>query len=1029
MSSSMWNVLMGVRLRVGVSAESARRRPCIQAGQRRAFKQGSGVHPRRGDSRHAAVAVRHEWKRMRWRIMSDCAIFPQDPAGRVPPRCESTFRGRTPMSKRLLRVMLLLLLPASAAGQSPDQRLPVDPDVTVGTLPNGLRYYIRENRRPEKRAELRLAVNAGSILEDDTQQGLAHFVEHMAFNGTRNFEKQELVSYLESIGMRFGSHLNAYTSFDETVYMLQVPTDSMTQLTTAIRILEEWAHLVEFDAAEIDKERGVVMEEWRLGQGAGERMRKQYFPTLFSNSRYADRLPIGTPEVLQSFGRDEVVRYYRDWYRPDLMAVVAVGDFDKAVVEQMIRDRFGSIPAATAPRERTLYEVPDHTETLVAIATDVEATNTIVEVDWKHPTEPDGTLGAYRNALLHSLYGRMINARFGEIMQKPDAPFLGAGSSYGNMIRTKSIYSLGAAAHAGGVERALEAVLTEGERVARHGFTASELEREKINLLRGYERAYAERDKTESAALAMEYVGAFLTDEPIPGIEMEYQLVQALLPGITVDELNALARRWMKADSRVVLVTAPQNERDRLPAESALLGVFDRVAARQIEPYIDVVANVPLIENAPAPGRIVATREVPGVDATLLELSNGAKVYLKPTTFKDDEIVMSAYSPGGLSLISDADYASGQFAAQLIAISGLGSMDQIQLQKALAGKAANVSSGPGEFSEGISGRASPRDLETMLQLVHLRFTAPRSDTTAFQSFVMRYRGMLANRDADPQTAFSDTFAVTLWQGHPRARPQNVALLDEIDQGTAFRIYRDRFANAGDFTFAFVGAFHPDTIRPLIERYIASLPSITRDDAPRDNGMRPVRGVVEKVVRKGLEPKSQTRVTFTGPFEHTRDNRLAIAALVDILDMKLRDVLREDLGGTYGVGISQNTTRFPEGRYSVSIAFGSAPDRLEELTQAVFAEIARIKENGPDADAFAKMKEQQRRGFETSQQRNEFWTSVLLREAETGESPASALDFVDRLNALTPDDVKAAAVRYLDLRNYVRVSLLPQTPAS
>jgi zinc protease len=933
------------------------------------------------------------------------------------------------MRHRLLCAVALLLLPFSAAAQSPAEQLPVDPNVTVGALPNGVRYYIRENRRPEKRAELRLAVNAGSILEDDAQQGLAHFVEHMAFNGTRNFEKQELVSYLESIGMRFGSHLNAYTSFDETVYMLQVPTDSLTQLATAIQILEEWAHLVTFDEAEIDKERGVVMEEWRLGQGAGERMRKQYFPILFKDSRYAERLPIGTPEVLQSFARDEAVRFYRDWYRPDLMAVIAVGDFDRHDVERMIREHFGRIPAHPSPRERALYDVPDHAETLVAIATDVEATNTVIEVDWKHPSEPEGTLGAYRASLLHSLYGRMINARFGEIMQKPDAPFLGAGSSYGNLIRTKSIYSLGAAAHSGQVERALEAILTEGERVARHGFTASELEREKTNLLRGYERAFAERDKTESSSLAREYVGAFLTGEPIPGIEVEYELVQSLLPGVTVEELNSLARRWMSDRSKVVIVTAPEHERAKLPANDALLAVFDRVAATQIQAYVDDVAEAPLIESAPTPGRIVASRAVEGVDATLLELSNGIRVYLKPTTFKDDEIIMSAYSPGGLSLVSDDDYVSGAFSAQLINISGLGSMDQIQLQKTLAGKAATVSSGAGEYSEAFNGRASPRDLETMMQLIYLRFMAPRSDTSAFESFMTRMRGMLANRDASPEVAFSDTFTLTLWQNHPRAQPQTVAWLERIDQETAYRIYRDRFANAGDFTFAFVGAFDPQEIRPLVEQYIASLPSTDGVDTPRDNGLRPVRGVVEKVVRKGLEQKSQTRVTFTGPFEYTRENRLAITAMVDILDMKLRDVLREDLGGTYGVGISQNTTRFPEGRYTVSVAFGSAPERLEELVAAVFAEIERLKAEGPDAAAFAKMKEQQRRGYETSLQRNEFWTSVLMREAETGESAAGALDFVDRLNALTPAQIQQAARLYLDTANYVRVSLLPQTPSS
>jgi zinc protease len=918
----------------------------------------------------------------------------------------------------------LMLLPQTGLAQDA-ARLPVDPAVIAGTLPNGVRYYIRQNSRPEQRAELRLVVNAGSILEDEQQLGLAHFAEHMAFNGTRNFPKAELVTYLESIGMRFGPDLNAYTSFDETVYMLQVPTDSLAPLATAVQILEDWAHGVSFDPEEIEKERGVVLEEWRSGLGAGERLRQQYFPTLFHGSRYAERLPIGSPDVLRSFRPDDLTRFYRDWYRPDLMAVIAVGDFDTAVVETLIREHFGRIPAATAPRERPYYDVPGHAETLVAIATDPEATGTQVEIDWKLPAQEQGTVAAFRRSLMTQLYSRMLNTRFAEITQKADPPFIGAGTSFGSFIRTSSIYSLGAAVQDGGVERGLEAILTEAQRVVQHGFTPAELAREKTNILRAYERAYAERERTPSARFAAEYVRAFLHDEAIPGIAHEYELVQQLLPGIALADVNALAHEFITDRNRVVIVTAPERADGTLPTEHALLAVIDRAAATRVAAWEDDAVDEPLMAAPPMPGRIVAAHAVDGLDATLLELSNGVRVYLKPTDFQHDQILMGAYSPGGLSLVDDADYPSGVFASQLINLSGLGGHDAIQLERALTGRVATVQAFPGEFSEGLSGSASPQDLETLFQLTHLHFTAPRNDSIAYESFMGRIRAALANRDASPQAAFSDTFALTIWQGHPRAQPQNLEFMDRIDRQTAFRIYQDRFADAGDFTFVFVGAFEPEALHPLIETYLASLPATGRVEAPRDNGMRPVRGVVEKIVRRGLEPRAQTRMTFTGPFDYTRENRLAIALLMDVVDMRLRDVLREDMGGTYGVQVSQSTQRLPEPRYSISVQFGADPDRLEELVAAVFTELAAIQANGPDPDLLARAKEQQRRAFETNTRRNEYWLSVLLREAETGEPAGGVRDFPARLDAVTPAQITAAARAYFDFDNYVRVSLLPE----
>lgn len=921
-------------------------------------------------------------------------------------------------------VFPVLAAPPAVMAQAPQERLPDDPQVITGTLSNGLRYYVRENQRPEKRAELRLVVNAGSILEDDAQQGLAHFVEHMAFNGTRSFEKQQIVNYLESIGMRFGADVNAYTSFDETVYMLTVPTDTGTALETGLHILEEWAHAVAFDPGEIDKERGVVVEEWRLGLGAGERLRQQYFPVLFQGSRYADRLPIGKREVLESFAHEEAIRFYREWYRPDLMAVIAVGDFDGRAVERMIHERFGAIAPSTATHERPSFPVPDHAETLIAIATDPEATGTVVEVDWKLPRRPAGTVAAMRESLIRSLYSRMLNARLAELTQKADPPFIGAGSSYGGLVRTRDMYSLGAAVQDGGIERGLEAILTEAERVARHGFTATELDRQKTNLLRAYERAYAERDKTESSAYAGEYVAAFLEDRPIPGIAFEYGQAQRLLPGIAIDEVNALARQWMSDRSRAVIVTAPRKPDGSLPEEDALLEVFDRVARADVAPYDDVVADAPLIAELPPPGPVTDRERIEALDTEVITLANGIRVYLKRTDFQDDQVLFGAWSPGGLSLIGDAEYGSAVFASTLVSISGLGDLDQVQLGKALTGKAARVSFGIGEHSEGINASASPRDLETMLQLVHLHFTGPRHDTVAVASYRQRLAAALANRAASPEVAMQDTMSVTRWQYHPRARPIGPDLVEAMDPELAFRVYRERFADPGDFTYVMVGAFDDDDVA-LLEKYLGSLPVRGSTEQPRDNGMRPASGVIEKVVRRGVEPKGQTHIVFAGAAEYTRENRLHLALLADVLEMRLRDVLREDLGGTYGVGIGQSVSRVPVPGYSFEIQFGAAPERLEELVATVFAEIERIRTEGPAADALANAKEQRRRAWETNLRRNEYWMSVLLSEAETGEPAAGALELPRRLEAVTAEHIRAAAERFLDPAAYVRVSLLPE----
>lgn len=910
---------------------------------------------------------------------------------------------------------------SSPAASAP---LPVDPQITIGQLDNGLRYYIRANQRPEQRAELRLVINAGSILEEDDQQGLAHFVEHMAFNGTEQFAKQELVDYLESIGMRFGPDLNAYTSFDETVYMLQIPTDSAGIVETAFRILKEWASAVAFDDEEIDKERGVVVEEWRLGRGAQARMRDRQFPLLFKNSRYAERLPIGKKEILENFEYETLRRFYRDWYRPDLMAVVAVGDFDSAFIESQIRQTFGSIPAAQAPRPRVHYPVPDHAETIFAIASDPEATGSSVSIYFKKDAREQNSEAAYRGSIVETLYNGMFNSRLDELRQQPEPPFLYAYSGSSRFNRDKEFYILGAGVPDNGVETALQTLLTEAQRVRQFGFTASELARQKSELLRGMERAYSERDKSESRQYAAEYIRNFLEDEPIPGIEFEYQLYQKYLPAISLDEINRLAETRISDRNRVVLVNVPEKDGVAIPTESSLSAVFESVARAKVTPYVDNVSDAPLIGELPPPGAIVEETAIPEIGVTEWTLSNGSRVILKPTDFKNDQILFSAYSPGGNSLLPEADYVPALTAAAIVAQSGVGDFSLIELEKKLAGKVAGVSPSIGTLEEGLSGSASPQDAETLFQLIHLYFTRPRADSSAYLSYQSRIRAYLANRNADPGTALGDTLALTLARYHYRARPWSEATLEAMDLQRSLAIYRERFADASDFTFLFVGNLDPAQFRSLAARYLATLPNLSREESWRDPGITPPKGVIKKAVYKGLEPQSQVEIVFTGPFQWDRQNRYDINALAAVLRIKLRETLREDKGGTYGVGVGADPARDPRPEYEFSISFGCAPERVDELTRLVFQQIDSLKQAGIAETYVQKVQETQRRKNETDLKRNGYWLNVLEFYDSHQESLLDILETERYIDGLTPEAIRRAARQYLNPENYVQVTLYP-----
>ncbi|MBI5858119.1 MAG: insulinase family protein [Sphingobacteriales bacterium] len=931
--------------------------------------------------------------------------------------------------KRFWLLMLATLVQVSVAWSqiNVEQPMPLDPKVKIGRLPNGLTYYIRHNSLPEKRVELRLVVNAGSVMEDDDQLGLAHFMEHMNFNGTKHFPKNELVSYLQSIGVQFGADLNAYTGFDETVYILPVPTDKPGLVDKGLQILEDWAHDALLDSAEIEKERGVVIEEWRLSRGADERMMKQTLPVQYHNSRYADRLPIGTKFSLDNFSHAALKRFYSDWYRPDLQAVVVVGDIDVNDMEQKIKKIFGDIPAPSSPRKREMFTVPDHEETLLVVAKDKETAFPSVEVLYKKPLQPQVTIGDYCRYMNTRLFTGMLNTRFREITLKPNPPFVGAGAFYGNSLaRTKDVYQLGANTSDTGMARSLYILLLENRRVLQFGFTQSEFGLQKKQMQSLYDRIFSEREKEESYKYVDEYVNNFLINEPIPGIEWEYDFVKQYLSSVKLDDVNKLAAQWITRNNMVITLNAPDKESVKIPSTDDIKKLIEDADIASIEPYKEKVLASSLMDGSKLkPGKTINVKTDDNLQTTTFKLSNGVTVILKPTNFKNDEILFRAFSKGGHSLVKDVDYYSASNAAPIVAQSGVGNFSAIELGNMLKGKSTNLSSNISLYSEGLSGSTIPKETETLLQLIHLYFTSPRKDKDAFESFKTRQKQLYANLGANPQIYFSSEFQKLMTQNHPRAgglpKPED---FDKINLDRSVQIYKERFANAGDFTFLFVGAISEDTLKPLLERYIGSLPGSTAKENFKDLGIRPPSGKVEKVVNKGSEPQSMVNIVFTSPVPYNAKDNFTLQSLADVMNIKLIEQLREEKGGVYGVSASGRLLKYPYSYSSFTISFPCSPDNADTLSNAAIEELKKIIQNGVTAEDLEKIKEQQKRKLEVDLKQNQFWLNSLYDAFYLGNNPADILNRQKEIEGLTSKMIQDAAKKYISLSKYIRMVLQP-----
>ncbi|MFT4032477.1 MAG: insulinase family protein [Siphonobacter sp.] len=928
----------------------------------------------------------------------------------------------------MLRISFLcgmLLSAIQVIAQDLKQPIPFDPATRVGKLANGLTYYIRKNTEPKNRAHLMLAVKVGAIQEDDHENGLAHFTEHMGFNGTKNFPKNELVSFLQSNGIKFGDDLNAFTNFEQTVYFLPVPTDSMRVFLKAFDILEDWAHNDTMEDSEIEKERGVILEELRGGKGASQRMRDKFFPIIMNGSKWGKRNIIGTEDILKTFKPETIRNFYKTWYQPQNEAVIAVGDFDVEMVEKLIKEKFGAIPKDPNPKPLGDYPIPDNTETKVAIVTDKEQPYTIVQILTRLPELQQKTFGDARENIKRSLFNQMLNNRLQELMKKAEPPFQYGASSISGFIGKYDSFGSIVVAKSGGIEKGLQAVLDENARVLKFGFTATELERAKQNLLAQTEKRFKEKDKTKSEEFASGYMNNFINDVPSMGIDRYTGFLQKELPGISLEEMNQLPKSLITKENRAVIVLAPEKEKDKLPTETQLLQWIDN-SGGNVTAYVDEVITKPLLSTLPKSGKVIAEKQIPELGVTELTLSNGLKVVLKPTDFKNDEILFKSYSYGGTSLYSVADNLNADQSNVIAAQGGLADFSSTQLKKYLTGKVASVSTYVGEITEGMSGSFSPKDAETGLQLIYANFVLPRKDSEVVKGYLTNLKDELLQQQStpDPQQVFFDTLTVALSSYNPRRMPLKPANVDEINPDKAFEFYKERFANASDFTFFFVGSFKVEEFKPLLEKYLGSLPGTGKREMYKDLNIQPLKGKVTKTVYKGIDDKAAAQLVYSGSLPYTSANLVNLQAIEEILNIKLIEEIREKESGVYYIYAQANADKLPKQVYSMSIGFGTNPGRIEELSTKTLAILNDLKKNGPSQKDLDKFKIETKRQLEVHQKENRYWLAQLLDSYQNGEDPKDILTEMSLIDQVSIASVKALAAKVFG-PDLIKVYLLPE----
>ncbi len=911
-----------------------------------------------------------------------------------------------------------------------DAQIPLKSEVKTGVLKNGLHYFILQNKKPENRAELQIVVRAGSLQEDNDQAGLAHFTEHMAFNGTKDFPKDQLVSFLEQTGARFGADVNASTGFDRTYYMITIPLDKDGLLDKGLLVIEDWLSGVSFDAEEIEKERGVIMEEWRLSMAtANGRIQKIHLPNFLWGSRYVDRLPIGDTAIIQHAPRTAFTRFYNDYYRPNISAVIVVGDINVDEIEAKIIKNFSDVHNPDNPKSIIEYDIPIHEKPIVSIAADKELQMPNFSFIYKHKADGfrEGTYGEYRFNIMKNLFNTILNYRLQEIARKSDSPYLYAGGGYDNFI-TKSLNAMNyiVVPKLDKMNEAYKKILEEGFRFTQFGVTESELERAKAEILSAMEKAFNEKDKTESSALAQELYRYFHEKESAPGIEAEFQMHKDFLPEITAKEINKILKPLMRDEGLVIAASIPIKDGIKVPTENELLAMYNEVKNSKIEAYHDVDASKPLMSKKPKAGKVSDQKENKALGTTEFTLSNGIKVVLKSTDFKNDEVLFRAYRMGGTSLANDNDYFSASLASSIIDESGLGEFDATTLSKMLQGKRAGATPYISTLSEGIQGEASPKDIELMFQMIYMYFNEPRKDDEAFKSVLSRVKESIQNSSSSPDRIFGDTINATMGGYHFRAIPLKVEDLNKVNLQKAFDFYKSRFNNANDYTFLFVGNFKVNEIKPLIETYIASLNvDKSQKSTFKDNGIKTPMNSFSKEVKKGIEPKSSVRLVLNGKMDFTREDRFALRAMVEVMSIRLREVIREDMGGVYGIGAYPRMEKYPNPEYAVYISFGTGPDKVNDLIAAAKNVIEDMKTGNFDDINIQKVKEILSRENEINLKENRYWLNSMYSYLMNDENMDNILKNQELINSITKENVVKAAKKYLNMDSFKQFVLNPE----
>lgn len=930
--------------------------------------------------------------------------------------------------KKLLSLLLLTITFVAMAQQNPPQ--PIDPNVKKGVLENGLTYYIRHNKLPEDRADFFIAQKVGSMQEEDNQAGLAHFLEHMAFNGTTNYPGKSMLEYLQGNGIKFGTNINAYTSFDETVYYVsKVPTTNQNLVDSVLLVLYDWSSGIALEEKEIDSERGVIREEWRTRGGAQQRLWEKLLPVMYPDSKYAKRMPIGDIDVINNFKPEEIRSYYKKWYRPDLQGIIIVGDIDAEEMERKVIEMFSNIPSAEDAAEREYYPVEDNDEPIITIATDPESTNTQLMIFYKHePTPAEIKLsqaGLIFNYLT-SVASNMMNERFQEILQKPNSPFTTAyayDSDY-FVAKTKDAWTVVGGAAEDKIEEAIAAMIRESERVKRFGFTASEYERARTNVIKSYEDAYNNRDKQRDDNYTFEYVRNFTDNEPIPGIEYEYNMINMIAPNIPVEAVNQTITQLIGDNNMVVAITGPEKEGLVYPKSSDILAVIESVKAEEIEAYEEEVSNEPLISTPPVAGAITSSVKDDVLDATVLTLHNGMKVVLKHTEFKNDQILMTASSNGGYSAYVANDPINSKIMPSIMNLGGVGNFSATGLTKALAGKTVSVRPTISLTTQGFSGSSSIKDFETMLQLIYLYFTSPRSDDDAFQSFIQRLESQLKNQEAEPMVAFSDAITEGIYGDNPITKRLTTDDLAKIDYPRIMEMFKQQFSNAGDFVFTFVGNIDESEVTPLIEQYLASLPGEDVDSNFTKVNMSFKAGKSENIFQREMQnPKASVFIAYSGTVERNQKNNLLMSMLGQVLDIVYTEKVREDEGGTYGVSSRGSISRYPDGQAVLQIMYDTDPAKMEALNEIIFRELQSIADNGPRTEDFSKVKEYMLKQQTESLKENSYWLNIISHKYVYGEDDYS--NYSSTLSSITAKDIQEFTQGFLSQGNQATIVMMPK----